>query len=431
VNLVKIKDVSEAITGFPFKSDLYEESGIRTVRGENISEGILRWDSTKCWNEPFEKTEYYSLRPDDIVIGMDGSKVGKNKARIFQSDLPLLLAQRVACIRSNPNLVDQIFLYYCINNPRFEKYVSQIQTGSSVPHISRSQIEDFKIPFPSLNEQKKIGRILSDLDKKIRFNNSMNTKLESIAKLIYDYWFVQFDFPDENDTPYKSSGGKMVYNEKLKKNIPEAWEVGELKFWIDCNKSGDWGKEKSEGSYTEKVSCVRGADIDGLNGQGKVKAPERYILNKNTHKILDAGDLVIEISGGSPTQSTGRLGYIIDSTLERFKNPLICSNFCRAITLTDRKYIYNFIQLWNRLYNAGVLFGWEGKTSGIKNLLLDPFLSNYSHPIPDYKLVEKYYEKVDPIYTKIQQNLKENKKLVEIRNWLLPMLMNGQVKVKP
>ena len=121
MNLVKIKDVSEAITGFPFKSDLYEESGIRTVRGENISEGILRWDSTKCWNEPFEKTEYYSLRPDDIVIGMDGSKVGKNKARIFQSDLPLLLAQRVACIRSNPNLVDQIFLYYCINNPRFEK----------------------------------------------------------------------------------------------------------------------------------------------------------------------------------------------------------------------------------------------------------------------------------------------------------------------
>ena len=80
-------------------------------------------------------------------------------------------------------------------------------------------------------------------------------------------------------------------------------------------------------------------------------------------------------------------------------------------------------------YNAGVLFGWEGKTSGIKNLLFDSFISNYSHPIPNYELVEKYYEKVDLIYTKIQHNLKENEKLIELRDWLLPMLMNGQVKV--
>ena len=142
-----------------------------------------------------------------------------------------------------------------------------------------------------------------------------------MAKVIYEYWFVQFDFPDENGKPYKSSGGKMIYNEELKRKIPENWEVGELKFWIDRDKSGDWGKEKSEGNYTEKVSCVRGADINGLNGQGEVKTPERYILSKNSHKILEAGDLIIEISGGSPTQSTGRLGYIIDSTLERFENP--------------------------------------------------------------------------------------------------------------
>ena len=85
--------------------------------------------------------------------------------------------------------------------------------------------------------------------------------------------------------------------------------------------------------------------------------------------------------------------------------------------------------MWNRLYDAGVLFGWEGKTSGIKNLLLDSFISNYSQPIPEYELVEKYFNKVDPLYTKIQHNLKENEKLTELRDWLLPMLMNGQVTV--
>jgi type I restriction enzyme S subunit len=317
------------------------------------------------------------------------------------------------------------FLYY------FLKLYRQKGIGSSQAQLTVPDISNRLIQVSDLSVQESVAKVLTELDSKIELNNKINSELESMAKLIYDYWFMQFDYPNEDDKPYKSSGGKMIYNEELNREIPEGWEVGELAFWIARDKSGDWGKEKSEGNYIEKVSCVRGADINGLNGQGEVKAPERYILNKNSHKILEAGDLIIEISGGSPTQSTGRLGYIIDSTLERFENPLICSNFCRAITLADRKYIYNFIQLWNRLYNAGVLFGWEGKTSGIKNLLFDSFISNYLQPIPEYKLVEKYYDKVNPIYTKIQHNLKENEKLVELRDWLLPMLMNGQVTVKP
>ena len=146
MELVKLNSIAEVITGFPFKSNLYKTKGIRTVRGVNITEGQLRWDSTKCWDEPFDKKDYYSLKTDDIVIGMDGSKVGKNRARIFKSDLPLLLAQRVACVRAN-NLSDQVFLFYCINNPRFEDYVYRIQTGSSVPHISKKQIEDFDVPY--------------------------------------------------------------------------------------------------------------------------------------------------------------------------------------------------------------------------------------------------------------------------------------------
>src|SRR5690554_620476 len=140
MKLVKLKSVAVVITGFPFKSKFYGSKGIRTVRGENITEGKLRWDSIKCWNEPLEKKEYYSLRANDVVIGMDGSKVGKNKARVSEFDLPLLLAQRVACLRAKEEF-NQIFLYYCINNIRFEEYVYRIQTGSSVPHISKNQIE--------------------------------------------------------------------------------------------------------------------------------------------------------------------------------------------------------------------------------------------------------------------------------------------------
>ncbi|QRM89326.1 restriction endonuclease subunit S [Lacinutrix sp. WUR7] len=429
MELVELRSVADVITGFPFKSKFYGGKGIRTVRGENITEGKLRWDSIKCWNEPFDKKEYYSLKENDIVIGMDGSKVGKNKARIKKNDLPLLLAQRVACVRAKKHY-DQVFLFYCINNPRLEDYVARIQTGSSVPHISKTQIENFQIPYLELSTQKQIAKVLSDLDYKIEINNKINTELEAMAKLIYEYWFVQFDFPDANGKPHKASGGKMVYNKKLKKEIPEGWQDKTIADWIEKDKSGDWGKESAQGNYTEQVSCIRGADINGLNGNGVVKAPERFILEKNTHKLLEEGDLIIEMSGGSPTQSTGRMAFITQETLERFENPLICSNFCKAVTLKDEIYLYNFVYQWQRLYDAGVLFGWEGKTSGIKNLLFESFVTNYNTVFPKKDIVEKFYQKIKPIHAKKQKNLRENQKLADLRDWLLPMLMNGQVTVK-
>ena len=169
----------------------------------------------------------------------------------------------------------------------------------------------------------------------------------------------------------------MVYNEQLKREIPEGWGVDSISSWIKHDKSGDWGKESEEGNYTHKVSCIRGTDINGLKGAGEVKSPTRYILEKNLHKVLEAGDLIVEISGGSPSQSTGRLGYILDSTLERFETDLICSNFCKALTLSQKETLFNFVYEWNRLYDAGVFFGWEGKTSGIKNFLFESFTSNY------------------------------------------------------
>lgn len=158
-----------------------------------------------------------------------------------------------------------------------------------------------------------------------------------MAKTLYDYWFVQFDFPDANGNPYKSSGGKMIYDEKLKREVPESWEIDKLSDWIKNDKSGDRGKELEQGNYTQKVSCIRGADLNGLNGKGKIKSPTRYILEKNIHKLLEINDLIIEMSGGSPTQSTGRLAFITKETLARFNNPIICSNFCKAVTLKNPK----------------------------------------------------------------------------------------------
>jgi type I restriction enzyme S subunit len=200
--------------------------------------------------------------------------------------------------------------------------------------------------------------------------------------------------------------------------------------WIQADKSGDWGSEIPHGNYNQKVTCIRGADINGLNGLEECTPPIRYILEKNKHKILNSHDVIIEISGGSPTQSTGRLAYITDSTLKRFETPLICSNFCKAISIKNKKLLYNFVYYWNSLYDNGAFFGYEGKTSGIKNLLFDTFVDSYWTVVPEDSIVEKFYMFMENIQNKKQIVLKENHELAKLRDWLLPMLMNGQVKVK-
>jgi type I restriction enzyme S subunit len=221
----------------------------------------------------------------------------------------------------------------------------------------------------------------------------------------------------------------MVWSKELKREVPEGWKVSLIADWILKDKNGDWGKESLEGNYSEHVSCIRGADINGLNGKGECNPPERYILEKNNNKQLSSHDLIVEISGGSPTQSTGRLAYLIDETLSRFENPLICSNFCKAIELKNKKQLFNFVYNWNRLYDNGVLFGYEGKTSGIKNLLFDSFVNSYWVAVPPQELVNKFYDFMLDIEKKKQTALKENQQLSSLRDWLLPMLMNGQVKV--
>lgn len=324
---------------------------------------------------------------------------------------------------------DPKFLYYSLFRDDFFQHMMKGSKGTKMPRGDKHQILRFHIPDFNITVQRKIADILSMLDLKIELNRKINAELDKIAKLTYDYWFLQFDFPNSEGRPYRASGGKMIWSDQLKKEIPEKWNVSKMSTWIEADKSGDWGNDESTGNYTEKVNCIRGTDINGLNGHEITTPPIRYILKKNSHKILSSHDLIIEISGGSPTQSTGRMAYITEETLRRFHEPLICSNFCKAISLKEKQMLYNFVYYWNGLYDSGAFFGYESKTSGIKNLLFDSFVNSYWTVVPDENIVNKFYEFMQAIQAKKQTALAENQKLAELRDWLLPMLMNGQVKV--
>ena len=427
-------------------SELYEmSSGISSTK-EQAGHGSPFLSFSVVFNNYF--------LPDSLIDLMDTTDGEKQKYSIKEGDIFLTrtsetvdeLAMSSVALKDYPEAsfsgflkrlrpVDKTIVYpkfmaFYLRSPLFRRTIINNTVMTLRASFNEAMFSYLEIMLPDFDTQKKIGDFLYSLEKKKQINNQINQELEAMAKTLYDYWFVQFDFPDQNGKPYKSSGGKMVYHPELKREIPEGWGVTTFSSWISDNKTGDWGKETSEGNYTLEVDCIRGADINGLSGNGKTDMPTRFILEKNKNKLLTDFDIVIEISGGSPTQSTGRIVGISESVLNRFDLPLICSNFCKAVSLKEQETFYNFVYEWKNLYDNGVLFSWEGKTSGIKNLLFDSFVTNYHIAQPPIDLMKQFFDYASSVDKKTQLLLKQNQELTQLRDWLLPMLMNGQVKVE-
>ena len=315
------------------------------------------------------------------------------------------------------------------NDPRYLYYLLQLvdfnqMTGSSVvPSLNRNIVHSTSICYEeNVVRQREISDVLSALDRKIALNRRKIATLEKMAKEIYDYWFVQYDFPDANGRPYKSSGGEMVYSPELKREIPKGWRVDTLRSRVKSVETGEWGSDKATDDVIE-VHCLRGADMVDQSS-----LPRRFITRKKAGKLLSIGDLVVEISGGSPTQATGRICHVTEGLLKSYQGNLTCTNFCNSIKLEQPKEVASFYMLWKRLYAAGVMFGFEGKTSGLKNLQIDSFLS-LKWDLAPLSLAEKYNE----LYDKMVAACDDSKQIIarceQIRDFLLPLLMNGQVKL--
>ena len=207
------------------------------------------------------------------------------------------------------------------------------------------------------------------------------------------------------------------------------WSHGTFADLIEYTISGDWGKDAPSGNYTEMVYCIRGADIPEVKAGSKGKMPIRYILPKNYEaKKLVNGDIVVEISGGSPTQSTGRAAPVSESLLGRYDHGMVCTNFCKAIKpkLGYSMFVYHY---WQHLYDAGVFFGYENGTTGIKNLDINGFIETEEIVIPPLEIVEHFDAVCQAIATKVYANGLENERLANLRDTLLPKLISGEIDI--
>ena len=318
------------------------------------------------------------------------------------------------------NANDTTFVYALLMQDSFYDYAMKGAKGSKMPRGDKDQIMRYEFPIFSPEQRKDIGKFITDIESKIAVNRQINDNLEAMAKQLYDYWFIQFDFPNEEGKPYKSSGGKMVWSDELQMNIPHNWVICRLNDYIDKNNTGDWGNDTPSNNSIE-VGCIRGADILKLNN-----LPRRYIKKNNIAKLLSDWDMVIEVSGGSPTQATGRSALITPGTIKRNGGKITCSNFCHAFSFKSYKYSAFFFFAWKMFYVNDIMFNYEGKTSGIKNFMTETFLAN-KWVMPKQELVDRFFEQIRSIYSQIDANIAENNHLTKQRDELLPLLMNGQV----
>lgn len=370
------------------------------------------------------------LKEGDIIIeksgGTDSCSTGRPilvSKELLKYNTPLMCSNFCCAIRIKPEW-DPEYVYYYLRLIHKNRIFFNFEGKTSGIHNLDTDAAYAAIDIPdiSLKEQNSIARILRNVDSHLALNRKMNEELDSMIKQLFVHWFIQFDFPNSEGKPYKTSGGKMIYNEVMKRNIPDGWEIKQLSSLVDSQENGEWGEEEQTGNSLA-VNCVRGADINDLVG-----APVRYLPNNKKDKLLKEDDIIIEISGGSPTQATGRSNYVSKGILKMYNNLMTCSNFCKFIRIEDSKYATYFFFLWQLFYDNGNMFHYEGKTSGIKNLQIDSILAEY-WCFPDEKLVEKFHSIAKSVQAKIDNNKSKSKELNNVGDFLLPLLMNGQAKV--
>ena len=395
----KIGDLCKISSSKRIFAKEYKDSGIPFYRGKEI---IEKQKGNKISTELYISQERY----DEIKAKHGVPQMGDMLlTSVGTLGIPYIVQDEVFYFKDgnltwfyNFEGIDSRYLYYWFLSPIGKMNIDSKAIGSTQKALTIETLSKFEISLPSLEEQRRIAGILGAIDDKIENNRRINTNLELQAQALFDEWLC------------KVNTIKGTFNDI-----------------IDATLAGDWGQETLQGNYTHEVYCIRGADIPALRNGDKGKMPIRYILERNyLVKQLRANDIVVEISGGSPTQSTGRVCMITKSLLDRLGKDVVCTNFCRAITPKNGYAIFIFLY-WQMLYNKNTMFSYENGTTGIKNLNIADLISKEPINVPKQEDVDKLNVVLQPIYDQIYANGLQNETLASLRDTLLPKLMNGEI----
>ena len=420
VTLKKYK-LSEVATFEISNIDKKTKAGELSVHLCNFTDVYYNWAVTEAMEDSFmvatasdNQIKKLLLRKGQVAITKDSETrhdigIPTYIANDFDSTV---LGYHCALITPNPEMLDGRYLNAYLNSSLAKEYFANNASGSGMRYsLPVDAIKNILLYLPSIEVQREIGKIFSDIDRKIALNREINRNLEAMARQLYDYWFVQFDFPDENGRPYKSSGGKMVWNEKLKREIPEGW----------------MSKMIRDMSEIQRESCTPNVSSDTIYHHFSIPAFDKtgaYVLESGAEiqsdKFVITKDDIL-ISKLNPW--TSRVVWCGD-----YPNQIASTEFVvLRPRIEDRGYLY--MALKDPKLIAYASKGATGTSNSHKRVNPE-FLTAYRIPY-EPSVVRKFSESINSIQNHLLKNRNEINLLITQREELLPLLMNGQVSVMP
>ena len=302
------------------------------------------------------------------------------------------------------------FLYAVLLQDRFFDYATRGAKGSKMPRGDKEQIMRYELPVFSPQEQENIGNIVISITEKLRLNRAINHNLEAMAKQLYDYWFLQFDFPDENGKPYKSSGGKMIWNKKLKREIPEGWDCGNL-FEI--------------ATFTNGFACQKFRPKDGEVPLPVIKIREMHNgISSDTEEVSPNIPESVKVYNGdvlfswSASLEVMLWAYGLGGLNQHIFKVTSANDFPRSFYYFQ---LLNYVDVFKKMA--------EARKTTMGHITQD-HLQQSTIAIPNDKdIVDKFEKRISPIFERMVKLQEEIQQLIKLRDSLLPLLMNGQVKV--
>lgn len=407
-------------------SDLYEmSSGISSTK-EQAGHGSPFLSFSVVFNNYF--------LPDSLIDLMDTTDGDKQKYSINEGDIFLTrtsetvdeLAMSSVALKDYPEasfsgflkrlrpvdkrIVYPKFMAFYLRSPLFRRTIINNTVMTLRASFNEAMFSYLEIMLPDFDTQKKIGDFLYSLEKKKQTNNQINQELEAMAKSLYDYWFVQFDFPDQNGKPYKSSGGKMVYHPELKREIPEGWGVDSL--WNITNFYNGLAMQKYRPDTTEDDYLPVIKIREMMNGFSK--DTEKARLDIPTEAVVERGDILFSWSATLEVIIWGKERGALNQHIFKVTSDTYPKSF-----------IYFELKSYLKVFKAIA----ELRKTTMGHITQD-HLKQAKIVVPPIELISKLDTKLQPIMLKQQILENQNQELTQLRDWLLPMLMNGQVKVE-
>ena len=416
----KMGELCHVKHGYPFDGSKFDTQGkyIVLTPGNFYEKGGFKRTigKEKWYSDEFPKE--YLCHKGDLIVAMTQQAEGLlGSAAIVPEEHLYLHNQRIGLVSHNAEIVDKLYLYYLFMTKSVRKQIADSASGTKIKHTSPDKIYAVEVYVPDIDTQKKNAQLLYSLDKKIDENAYICAELEAMAKTLYDYWFVQFDFPDKNGRPYRTSGGEMVWNAQLKREIPKGWKAGTVGQLGDVVSGGTPTTTHEDYYCNQGIAWITPNDLSGNENKMFISHGERDI----TRSGLDNSSAVLMPKHSVLLSTRAPIGYLAISNNE------ICTNQGFKSIVPNAGYHGYFIYyLLKRNVSA---IAQQGVGTTFKEVSKDT-LSNFAVPLPSKILANNFAEKVTPLCEKRCVLEEENRELERLRDWLMPMLMNGQARVE-